>query len=183
MVCFFFIAFWHLPSWLPPQSRNPPIDIRTFVINYKDFPPGWVIKRSEPYPPNSSLDWGEMNWNVGFQPVDYQGFFEQSVFKFRNQLAAIYGEYRIVKQGYLYDSSNGRNVEMTSYKSPFADSWKLDCYKGENDIRVCNVIARYDEYVTYFLITSPKSRIKTKDIEEILSEIDTRIATTLGYFR
>jgi len=179
IMCLLFVVIGYLPSWLPATSRKPPVDIRTLVINVENLPPGWTLDGSpESYPSHSDLDWGEMNWITRFQSVRYQGFASQSVFKFRNQLAAIYGEYRIINQGYLFDKSSS-NVDTPSYKSQYANSWELNCRKGDGDIRVCNVIARYDEYVTYFLIAAPQSQITREDIENILSAIDNLMAKNL----
>jgi hypothetical protein len=179
LVIFFWVVINLLPAWLPPLSRNPIIDINTLVINEGNIPHEWVINGiPESYPPHSDLDWGGMNLVIRLQSLKYQGFAEQSVFKFRNKLAAKFGECKIINQGYLYSSKN--NVETPSYKSPFSDSWRMNCWQGDDDIRVCNVIARYDEYVTFFLIAAPQNQIKTEDIEDILFDIDNRMVKALG---
>lgn len=181
VVCILFIVAGSLPSLLPPSSRNPSVDIRTLVINDGDLPFGWVIKGSpDEYPPHSDLDWGERNWVVRFRAVGFQGFVEHSVFEFRNKIAAVYGEYKIINQGYLFNNSKRSDAKTLSYESPFSNSWKINCWEGNNDIRACNIIARYDEYVTFFLITAPQSEIREKDIENILFKIDNLMATMLG---
>ncbi|MBC7264520.1 MAG: hypothetical protein H5T64_09245 [Chloroflexi bacterium] len=183
LVCGLPVTLWALPSLLPPTVRTPPVDMRDLMVDATPFPPDWrVVRGPEPQPERSSLDWGDENLSVGLQPTGDRGFASHYVFKFRNEAAAMYGHFWILRQGVLFPSHRESKIPAEwTYRSPIADDWRFACVDyGQGKRMWCAAMARYDEYISVLNTTVSSEYMTLKDLEGILRAIDERMAQCLG---
>lgn len=168
----------------PPKTRTPPVEPYALLIDPSVFPEGWQLWRGpQPIPERER---GEReSLYVAFR---YEGLepgivgARHAVFRYRNEIDAAA---RFSRHGFLNQHlmTPWAIPEGWSYESPAADRFRFGC--AEIDIvglpySECNVVAQYDEYVSYFSAHLSAQNMTLEDLEGILVAIDEGMAFYLG---
>ena len=168
----------------PPKTRTPPVDMYDLMIDVSVFAQAWQLWHGpEPIPEQERREMESL-----YVVFRYEGLepgivgARHAVFRYRNEVDAATN---FSRHGFL-----NRHVitpwaapEGWSYESPVADRLRFAC--AEIDILgvpywECNVVAQYDEYVSYFSAHVSPENMSLEDLERILVAIDEPMAFYLG---
>lgn len=158
-------------------GSHPIKNIRTLAVEITDFPIDWKEIYFEPIPKRSSQDWGEENIMKEISLEPEKGFSYQLIYRFNNEFTSIVIYPILYNQLILFKEDH---INFLNFKSEIADSYNLGCIKSTSGGVICEVLARYADYIVYFSISAKGDNLTPKQLEKILQSIDNRMANMLS---
>lgn len=160
---------WLFPTFFPDAEEHVNLQLDQLFYSDAEVSPNYEFKYllvgSDV--PHASYRGSETQIKA-FKSTSDVGFFLQYIFRFRNELTAIYDQ-KAIREFYF---SDGEPVEKISYVSPYADVWWYKCGPTTHGY-YCTVISRYDEIIIVTTFSNDDS-LTGSEIDRMLEIFDNR---------
>lgn len=159
--------------WCSNIGAHPIDNIEALQLPIKSFPEGWQVQDVGSVP--RSFDSGSESRRIEFGMKSEKEGIAQFVYRYNNVFASMF-EWNIQKHDYVVIEDKYPYLE---YQSKVANSWYFACDRNLIGGPMCDVLARYDNYIIHLIITVDKDALNPEELNTILRSMDDLMAEVL----
>lgn len=167
----------YLPFVLPERVREPNLNLPLMFLKEELLISGAKTAYGPEEIDNRNQIWGVENLRMAISLPKSSGFINQYIYRFRNELGAIYQQKALKKDFTLFEGNN----KIINYLSPTADIWEVSCEEISVDAGRCRVFSRYDEVIGILLITYKNNVYSIGQLNQLIEYFDLQISNQMFF--